>query len=126
MKTKTISAVWHGHHDILISFVNFKDRINTIKKDKPKHEQQIRLRLMKKIDMKLLPKEVVKAGMEMGDGYLKLLICFLIPIIPPICRIIIPFTNYDKIIKKFSKELNELHKKECKNCTWNGRKLVFE
>src|SRR3990167_2048725 len=46
----------HCHHDILVEWCyDYEERVEVIKKDKPKNEQEIRLRLFK-----ILPEEAVK------------------------------------------------------------------
>ena len=91
---KTIFA-WHVHHDVLVESLTepFKNRVAFIKKNKPKEEIPLRLKLFKKVKGKL-PEEVIKA-----------------------------WEAYDKALQKHHKEIEALHKKECPNCPWDSKSI---
>ena len=59
----TPKFAWHVHHDILVEPLteDFGVRVEFIKEHKPKEEQELRLRLFKKVKS-TLPKALVDAG----------------------------------------------------------------
>src|SRR3990167_7702159 len=67
MKTK---LYWHIHHDILLEPLTepLKNRIEFIKRNKPKGEIKLRLRLLRPVKGKL-SKEVVKADQARDKAY---------------------------------------------------------
>ena len=90
---------WHLHHDILLESLTepLKNRINFIKKEKPKNEIKLRLKLFRPFKGKL-PVKTAKA-----------------------------LEAYDKALEVYDKTLNsvtvkKLHKKEC-GCGWNGKTI---
>ena len=53
---------FHVHHSILAEWCyDFNRRVEAIKQDKPKEEQELRLRLFKLIPKDRLPKDLIKA-----------------------------------------------------------------
>lgn len=122
MKTKGI--FWHVHHDTLLEWSdNIQERIDYIKKEKPKHEIETRLKLLKPVKGRL-PAEFVKAEKSYDksrkayhkarEAYNKAYEAY------DKAR-----EAYDKAFEKHKKEIEELHKKECGCKEWNGEKLVF-
>ena len=85
VKTKgTVQKMyWHIHHEVLMEYLTepLKNRIEYIKTNKPEHERDIRLKLLK----------AVKG----------------------------PIRDYRKDHQRWE----SLHKKECKNCPWNGHTI---
>src|SRR3990170_785217 len=65
---------WHIHHEVLLEWSDdIQERIDFIQAEKPKHEVEIRLRLLKPVQGALPPK-LVKAGDARGkawDAYVK-------------------------------------------------------
>src|SRR3972149_4205821 len=65
---------WHIHHEVLLEWSDdIQERIDFIQAEKPKHEVEIRLRLLKPVQGALPPK-LVKAGPACGkdgDAYVK-------------------------------------------------------
>ena len=63
----------HCHHDTLLEYCyDYDERVEAIKRDKPEHEQEIRLRLFKMLPRKAiaeLPKKLMKAYAEWGKAY---------------------------------------------------------
>src|SRR3990167_8654401 len=63
----------HCHHDTLIEFCyDYDKRVEYIKKEKPEHEQEIRLRLFKLLPqeaVKEIPENLVKAYAEREKAY---------------------------------------------------------
>jgi hypothetical protein len=103
---------WHIHHDILCEPLTepISVRRKYIKEFKPKDEVPLRLKLMKRVKGKL-PREFVKAG----EAYNK------------------AWEAYHKVVEAYHKageayqaEIEQLHKKECKNCLWNGKTIFPE
>ena len=112
--TKKIEAkykgfFWHIHHNILAEWSNdINERVKAIKDTKPKNEIPIRLKLLKKVKGKL-PKEFIEAYKALDKAY----------------------KAWDKAYKAWekswnSKQLIELHNKECGCKEWNGKEIVFE
>src|SRR3990167_2603822 len=71
----TYKPYWHIHHkDFLLEWSDdIQERIDFIQAEKPKHEVEIRLRLLKPVQGALPPK-LVKAGAardKAGDAYVK-------------------------------------------------------
>ena len=61
-------AVWHGHHDILVSFVtSIEDRTAAIEGLKPAEEIPTRLRLMKPVQGQL-PEDVTRTGLATAEA----------------------------------------------------------
>ena len=79
-EAKGLKMYWHIHHEILVENLiePLKNRIDYIKKEKPRDEVKLRLKLLKKVKCKPEDYPVTKEGWE------------------------------------------KLHKKECKDCPWNG------
>ena len=62
----------HSWHDRLISFANYDERVVEIKENKPEHEQEIRLRVFKRLNkkaIKALPKKLIKADADWEKTY---------------------------------------------------------
>src|SRR3990172_8807619 len=59
---------WHIHHEVLLEWSDdIQERIDFIQAEKPKHEVEIRLRLLKPVQGALPPK-LVKAGDARGKA----------------------------------------------------------
>jgi len=110
------TLVLHPYHDTLIGWVDIKKRVETIRNHKPKHERNLRLKWMKKVKGKLPEKFVitakayckaVEAYRKAGEAYRK------------------AEEAYCKAEKKHMPAIVKLHKKECPDCTWNGKELIF-
>ena len=120
--TKTQFA-WHCHHEVLVEPLTepFSVRVKYIKENKPEHEQEIRLRLFKKVKGKL-PSAVVKAWVaydkawvaydkasaaydKAGAAYVKARAAFV------------------KALADNMPAILELHAKECPNCPWDGKTI---
>jgi len=102
---------WHCHHDKLYEWVyDYQERVDYIKKEKPKNEIETRLRLFKKIKGKL-PNELIEAWKRYDEAEKK-------------CDE--AWKKYHEAEKKYLPQLIELHKKECNCKEWNGEKLIFK
>ena len=111
---------WHLHHDILLESLTepLKNRINFIKKEKPKNEIKLRLKLFRPFKGKL-PVKTAKAL----EAYDKALEAY------DKAREAYDKAReaYDKAWEVYDKTLNsvtvkKLHKKEC-GCGWNGKTI---
>ncbi len=66
---KTTGMFWHIHHNVLCEWSdNIKERIEYIKKEKPKNEIKERLRLMQPVKGKL-PDEFIEANKARNEAY---------------------------------------------------------
>ena len=94
----------HQYHDKLFSYCpNYQERVDSIEANKPKHEIPLRKKMFKIVE-KLLPEEFVEACKNLEEAN----------------------KNLEEAYKKYLPQLEELHKKICsKDCTWNGKELVF-
>ena len=104
---------WHIHHDFLIEKLTepFETRKAYIKAEKPKHEVEKRLRLMKPASKKASEARAVydKARSEARAVYDKANSEAL--------------AVYDKADSEARAKVEALHQKECPNCPWNGRTI---
>ena len=135
---------WHIHHDVLLEPLTepLKNRIEYIKNNKSKNEIELRLKLLKPVKGKL-PDEVIKAGEayykaqetsdKVWEAYYKTWEASdkSWEVFDKAWEVYAKAWEtrdearraYDKILKKYSKEINELHEKECPNCPWNGKTI---
>src|SRR3972149_6330565 len=110
---------WHIHHEVLLEWSDdIQERIDFIQAEKPKHEVEIRLRLLKPVQGALPPKPV-KAGDARGkakaaydkakaaydkdwDAFGK------------------DWDAYRKAYDKYLPQIEALHALECPDCPWDG------
>ena len=95
---------WHAHHDILCESLiePIQNRIDYIKANKPKHEVETRLRLLKPVQHpESLPKEWMEADAKWMEAEAK----------------------WMEAEAKCLPEIEKLHKEECPNCPWDGRTI---
>ena len=143
MKTK---FYWHIHHDILLEPLTepLKNRIEYIKNNKSKNEIELRLKLLKPVKGKL-PDEVIKAGevyykvqetsdksweayyksWEASDKSWEASVKAWEVYAKAWETRDEAGRAYTKILKKYSKEINELHEKECPNCPWDSKQQTI-
>ena len=115
---------WHIHHDVLIEKLTepFETRKAYIKAEKPKHEVEKRLRLMKPASKKASEARAVydeakdealavyyKASSEARAVYDK--------------ARSEAWAVYEKASSEAWAKVEALHQKECPNCPWNGRTI---
>ena len=105
----------HVHHDILVEYCyDYKGRVEYIKANKPKEEQEIRLRLFKILPKKAekdIPKGYLEANKALNEAYKAR-------------------NEADKAFSEANKAWSEtdkdaFHAKWCGSKNWNGSKLVF-
>ena len=113
MKTKKLIWYWHCHHDIICEPVwSYKERVDYIRKDKPKNEIKTRLSLFKKVKhLEKLPKEFIKVGEKYYEASKK-------------CAE--AGKKYYEAREKYKPQLEKLHAEECACKEWNGKELVFD
>ena len=129
---------WHVHHDKLLEYCyDYKERAEYIKKNKPKHEVETRLRLFKPVRGKL-PKDLIEAERKHVEARRKLDEAGqkyyeaerkLDEAGRKWCEAWRKWDEawrkYDEVLEKHKSFLEELHKKECGCKEWNGKELVF-
>ena len=101
MTKPKLTYIWHFYHNQLATSILYSSPIKRrrldIKANKPSSEHNIRLKLLKVVKGKL-PNRIIKLVREAIDE----------------CR------RYDLSCEK---AVIKLHKKECKNCPWNGETI---
>jgi predicted DsbA family dithiol-disulfide isomerase len=140
MKNKKITGLfWHVHHDVLCEYCyDYQERVDNIRKHKPKHEVEARLRLFRKVKGKL-PKKLVeaydkwykareewykaceewnKACEEWYEAYEKWDRAYE--------KWGEAYEKWDRAYEKYLPEIEKLHAKECGCREWNGEEIVFE
>ena len=127
-----IKFYWHLHHDRLVESLTkpIKNRIEYIKKHKPKETIKLRLKLLKPVKGKL-PKELIGARKkydevwkkyneaekkhdeaekkynEAEEKYYE------------------AWGKYNEAGKKYKPQILALHKKECPNCPWDEKQQTI-
>ena len=117
---QTSGFFWHVHHDVLLEWSSYiRKRIEYIKDEKPVDQVEIRLRLMKPVQGEL-PAAVVEIGKACEDAwrfYWKT------------CDEAVwraydeAWQAYKEALKANAAVLNELHRKECPDCPWDGETI---
>ena len=116
---------WHCHHEELLEWCySYEEREKYIRTQKPVKEIELRLHLFKPVQGNL-PKEVIEAWRacdealraydEARRAYNEALRAY------DEAR-----RAYDEAILKNETEIEELHKKECPNCPWDGETIFPE
>src|SRR3989344_4557381 len=99
---------WHVHHTVLLEWCyNYEERARYIRTNKPRNEQETRLRLFKPVQGRL-PEAVVKARQAYDEAYQTRDKAY---------------QAFDKALKDNMAEIEALHAKECPNCPWNGHTI---
>jgi len=98
----------HCHHDILVEHCyNYKERVDYIKKEKPRSQQETRLRVFKMLPEKAL-KDTPKYWKKAYDDRKK------------------ANDDWKKVYDDWpQKSKDAFHKKWCGCKEWNGKELVF-
>ncbi|MDP2730139.1 MAG: hypothetical protein Q8O55_06635 [Dehalococcoidales bacterium] len=90
---------FHVHHDKLAEFcTDYDERVRYIRENKPKEEQDLRLRLFKLIPESRLPVSLIKARATYDRAWATY------------------YTAWDA----YMPQLEALHKELCPNCPWDG------
>ena len=131
MKTKT-GLFWHVHHEVLCEYSHdIDERIEYIKKNKPAHEVDLRLRLMQPVKGKL-PDELVKANkarVKANKAWVKAYEArdkAYEAWVKANKAWVKARVKEDKAWDKYKDEIEALHKEECKDCPWNGKTIFPE
>jgi len=133
---------WHIHHKVLVEPLTepIENRIAFIKENKPKHEVELRLRLMKPVKGKL-PEAVVEAAEaydraeeaydKAGKVYNKAWKA-LDETVSGEAREAYKkgreardkaWKAYLKVVSDHAEEIEALHAKECPDCPWSGQTI---
>src|SRR3990167_7800784 len=92
---------WHVHNTVLLEWCyNYEERARYIRTNKPRNEQETRLRLFKPVQGRL-PEAVVKAHQAYVEAR----------------------QAFDEVLEDNTAKIEALHAKECPNCPWNGHTI---
>ena len=121
---------WHIHHERLLEVATepIENRIEFIRKNKPSHEVETRLRLLKRV-IGPLPHPLLKAEKKYSEALEKYNKARE--------KYNEAREKYDKARekyneawkecykarKKYNDQIEELHKRECFDCPWNGKTI---
>src|SRR3990167_6015311 len=126
---KRVIFYWHIHHSILVEELTepIKNRIEYIKKHKPEHERETRLRLMKPAKgIGLAWAEYEKITDAAWAEYKKIIDAALAEYEKITDA---AWAEYDKITDaawaEYKKIIEKLHKEQCGCTEWDGREIVF-
>jgi hypothetical protein len=117
---------WHVHHGILIEPLTepIEVRQRYIREHKPKHEQELRLRLLTKVKGEL-PAEATKAVEAFDKARIAYNVAW--------AEVTKATTAYTKardalalVGQNHKEEIEKLHRQECPDCPWNGRSIFPE
>ena len=111
-KAVIVGFVFHRGHDVLMEFCwNYATRVTEIKRNKPKNERKLRLRLLQIIPEHRLPPALVRARVAFNKAYEALV-------------------DYDKARVAYREardactpEIEKLHQELCLNCPWDGQTI---
>ncbi|KKR15068.1 MAG: hypothetical protein UT43_C0008G0013 [Parcubacteria group bacterium GW2011_GWC1_39_29] len=124
---------WHVHHEVLIEwcYYSYDGRASFIRTDKPKSEQETRLRLFKPVKG-TLPREVVEAGQALdkaSQAYVKAWQAY-VETGRAYDEASQAYQAYDEAwqvlneaLRKNMPAIEALHKEECHNCPWDGKTI---
>ena len=106
----------HCHHDLLIEYcTSYDERVDYIKKNKPIHEREIRLRVFKLLSdeaIAALPKGLVRANADWEKAYADRQKAD---------------ADWQKADADWPQQARDAwHKKWCGCSEWNGKELVFK
>lgn len=95
---KISGYVWHMYHSYLLTYCwDYDWRVEDIKLCKPRDEVPTRLKRFQ-----LVKGTLPDAFNETRDG-----------------------SQISRLAEEYKEVIEALHREECKNCTWNGKELVF-
>src|SRR3990170_3710435 len=137
---------WHIHHEVLLEWSDdIQERIDFIQAEKPKHEVEIRLRLLKPVQGALPPK-LVKAGDardkaydanakardaydKARDAYVKASVAYAKAgdaFVKAKAAFVKAKAAYNKAYDECLPQIEALHALECPDCPWNGTTIFPE
>src|SRR3989304_3488254 len=144
---------WHIHHEVLLEWSDdIQERIDFIQAEKPKHEVEIRLRLLKPVQGALPPKLVkagdardkaydanakardayVKARAAFGkdwDAFVKASVAYAKAgdaFVKAKAAFVKAKAAYNKAYDECLPQIEALHALECPDCPWNGTTIFPE
>ena len=125
-----VTFAWHIHHDVLVEELTepIENRIEYIKKFKPKNEVKLRLKLLKVVKGEL-PKEFVEAWQKYYEAWQKYYETWQKYYetwqkhVEARQKYYEAWQKYVKVYKKYESQILALHEKECPNCSWNGKTI---
>src|SRR3989304_5808430 len=143
----TYKPYWHIHHkDFLLEWSDdIQERIDFIQAEKPKHEVEIRLRLLKPVQGALPPK-LVKAGDardkaydanakardaydKARDAFVKARVAYAKAgdaFVKAKAAFVKAKAAYNKAYDECLPQIEALHALECPDCPWNGTTIFPE
>ena len=128
---------WHVHHTVLLEWCyNYEERARYIRTNKPRNEQETRLRLFKPVQGRL-PEAVVKARQAYDKARQAYLRAYQEAYDKALQAYVEAYQAYDKASQAYDKaeqaldevledntaKIEALHAKECPNCPWNGHTI---
>ena len=109
---------FHSHHDRLHEFVyDYKERAMSIKANKPKEEQELRLRLFKLIPLNRLPLALRKVAAEWEKAYAEWKKAECEKTDAECEKVAAEWRKSDA---EYNLQLEKLHEEICPNCPWDG------
>ena len=141
MLRKKKGLYWHVYHDELVSFCyDYELRVQNIKGNKPTYEIEERVRVLQKVKGKL-PDDVLKVG----AAYIKAINATAAydksgkswAAYSKSGKSWATYSKswaasdkvsaaYYKVLEDNREVIEKLHAKECKDCSWNGKRLTFK
>jgi len=122
---------WHVHYDRLLEYCySYDKRVAYIKNHKPANEIETRLRLFQPVKGKL-PKTVIEACAACDKAYAVVVeTCAAYRKTCAACDKAYAaydetYAAYRKAIEDSLPEIEALHARECPDCPWDGKQLVF-
>jgi hypothetical protein len=115
---------FHLHHNKLVEWCHDYDkRVEVILSNKPKKEQELRLRLFKLIPEDRLPPDLLKAGKAYDRARRKYSKATQIGIVKAFDTEQRKFDAYYATRADHQYDLEVLHKELCPDCPWNGETI---
>ncbi len=111
-----LQAYWHIHHDVLCEFATWpiENRIAYIQENKPEHEIETRLRLLRPVKG-ALPKGFIEAWVAYDQAW--------VAYEKDRAACDKAWVAYGKAWAAYKSEIEALHEAECPNCPWNGKTI---
>lgn len=136
---KKSGLYWHVHHDLLVEFCyDYDERVRFIEFHKPSGEIESRLKVFQPVRGKL-SKNIQKTGLAHSKAYrIYHRVWREFYAASPAAYAAASQAYYEAglayskarrtyigVLQTHRAEIEELHAKECPDCTWNGERLVF-
>ena|SRR3990167_6298379 len=119
--SKPVVVYWHIHHDEVVGWsAKIQERIDYIKRFKPRAEVPVRLRWMMPV-IGVLPVEVQRAGARYEATRVKYKAARAHDITWAKCHA--AWLEYETARAKYQPELEALHAVEHPGCPWDGKTL---